>query len=227
MACVRARGVCVCVRLSAPCVRTRPPAPDADWSWWARKSDIITRLCGFPPPERSNPTGRSETLLHAAVERKPKICALLSLCHDNSVTAEYNWHGGGPGALFMHFSCFNLELPQRDSFLFFFVSRPYLEIWKHLRDEKQKGTAKPVETLRKPRYDNRGRSQREIKKEPVVHEAAAVSGLCCRMMIVEDRNKNFWHKPNDVSIWIKLLHRSSCSDGGDTNSNIVLCFKKW
>lgn len=164
MACVRARGVCVCVRLSAPCVRTRPPAPDADWSWWARKSDIITRLCGFPPPERSNPTGRSETLLHAAVERKPKICALLSLCHDNSVTAEYNWHGGGPGALFMHFSCFNLELPQRDSFLFFFVSRPYLEIWKHLRDEKQKGTAKPVETLRKPRYDNRGRSQREIKK---------------------------------------------------------------
>lgn len=46
-------------------------------------------------------------------------------------------------------------------------------------------------------------------------------------MIVEDRNKNFWHKPNDVSIWIKLLHRSSCSDGGDTNSNIVLCFKKW
>lgn len=61
----------------------------------------------------------------------------------------------------------------------------------------------------------------------MVHEAAAVSGLCCRMMIVEDRNKNFWHKPNDVSIWIKLLHRSSCSDGGDTNSNIVLCFKKW
>lgn len=152
MACVRARGVCVCVRLSAPCVRTRPPAPDADWSWWARKSDIITRLCGFPPPERSNPTGRSETLLHAAVERKPKICALLSLCHDNSVTAEYNWHGGGPGALFMHFSCFNLELPQRDYFRFsFFFFRGHIlkseNIWETRNKKGQRSPSRRYANL--------------------------------------------------------------------------------
>lgn len=151
MACVRARGECVCVRLSAPCVRTRPPRRTLIGFDGFGKVTSLPDCVDFPP-ERSNPTGRSETLLHAAVERKPKICALLSLCHDNSVTAEYNWHGGVPGALFMHFSCFNLELPQRDSFLFsFFFFRGHIlkseNIWETRNKEGQRSPSRRYANL--------------------------------------------------------------------------------
>lgn len=72
--CMRRVCVCVCVRLSAPCVRTRLPRRTLIGLDGLGKVTSLPDCVDFPP-ERSNRTGRSETLLHAAVRRKPKICS--------------------------------------------------------------------------------------------------------------------------------------------------------
>lgn len=50
MACVRARGECVCVRLSAPCVRTRPPRRTLIGLDGLGKVTSLPDCVDFPPP---------------------------------------------------------------------------------------------------------------------------------------------------------------------------------
>lgn len=77
-----------------------------------------------------------------------KIYVLLC-CHDNSMTGECNRvrQCGGPGAIFMHSSCFNLEL-QFDGlcFFFFFFEQLFRSKTSERREIKRDG--EPIQTLR-------------------------------------------------------------------------------